>query len=578
MIQECLSSQKETTQKYRKITRIDQARMVQAVQDGKTQEFVAEQNNVPRTTLEYWVKRMKELKCQYDPEVAAFFESAAGIAFLHRLLIAALLMFHTSGGCGLPTLHNFLIMSMLSKFVGSSLGSLHKMSKEIDRLLKEFGESERERLGGLMPYRKITGCGDETFFGDKMMIVFMEATSGFILAEQIEEKRDAATWEKVIRTALEGLNVELIQVTGDEAGGLTSAVTNLLGINKSSDLFHIQQDITKGLTSPLARQIERAERSLKQCLEEKEKRLKEFRQKLDKPGSMIEDAKIVKSGKKTLNALAQEEAYRKALEEAKSQLEIAQEARRAITEKYHPFNLETGEMRKADQLNKELSEAYDRLDWVAEQAKCTDNQKKKLKKSRGMVGSLVQTLAFFWCFATKFIFHLQLNEEEKILFEQFLLPIAYLKMVEGRSSKREKMWAKSTRKKLENALKTRDGPPRKEDRLEQLQRGAFECAELFQRSSSCVEGHNSALSLKHHASRHLSAGKLNSRVVWKNYFSKRRDGTTSAERFFHQKPKDVFNWLLERMSWPVRPRKRLCKIEVKACSTVNALTSLELVA
>lgn len=36
----CLPDQKETTQKYRKVTRIDQARMVAAVQSGQTQESV----------------------------------------------------------------------------------------------------------------------------------------------------------------------------------------------------------------------------------------------------------------------------------------------------------------------------------------------------------------------------------------------------------------------------------------------------------------------------------------------------------------------------------------------------------
>lgn len=79
--------------------------MVLAAQRGQTQESVAEQNNVPRTTLEHWIKRMKELKCRHDPEVTAFFESLAGIAFLHRLVIAALLGFHTSGGCGLSLLY-----------------------------------------------------------------------------------------------------------------------------------------------------------------------------------------------------------------------------------------------------------------------------------------------------------------------------------------------------------------------------------------------------------------------------------------------------------------------------------------
>jgi uncharacterized protein DUF6399/CENP-B-like protein len=575
---DCLPNQKETTQKYRKIARIDQARMIQAIQEGQTQESVAKQNNVPRTTVEHWIKRMKELKDRHDPEIAAFFESPAGISFLHRLVIATLVIFHTNGGCGLPSIRNFLTMSLLSKYVGSSLGTLHKMSEQIDQLLKEFGESERKRLGELMPYRQITGCGDETFFHEKMMVVFMEASSGFILAEQIEEKRDAPTWKKVIDTALEGLNVQLIQVTGDEAGGLTSAVTNLLGIHKSPDLFHIQQDITKGLTGHLARQVERAEAALKKCAEEKKQSLEEFQEKLRKPGSTIEDRRVVKSGQKLLEMDAQEKACCKRLERAKCEQAIARQSRRAITEQYHPFDLGTGDIRNADRLNKELSEAYNQLESIAEQAHCTDNQKKRLKKSRGMTASLTQTLAFFWFLVTRMVFNLQLLAEERMLFEQFLLPIEYLKMVEGRSGKRERGQAASTRKQLENALRKRDGPLLEGGRWQQLQRSARECAEFFQRSSSCVEGHNGALSLRHHAARHLSSEKLNSRVVLHNYFSKRSDGTTAAERFFHQEPKEVFNWLLEKVSWPVRPRNRWSNEEIKTRSTASLLTDLKLVA
>lgn len=575
---EYLPDQKKTTKKYRKIARLDQARMIQAVQTGQTQESVAEQNNVPRTTLEGWIKRAIELKSQYDPEVAVFFESPAGIAFAHRLLIALTLIFHIRGGCGLPSLHIFLEMSTLSGFVGSSLGTLHKMSGQMDELLKEFGESERERLGALMPERKITGCGDETFFREKMMIVFMEAVSGFILAEQEEDKRDAATWKKVIEIALRGLNVKLIQVTGDEAGGLTSAVTQLLGIHKSSDLFHIQQEITKGLMGHLARRVKRADDALKKCIEDKEKHQKDFRQKLEAAGATIEDVSVVKSGQKVLKACAEEEAFLKQLEEAKRDQGVARVARRTITEKYHPFDLETGVGRTAEQLNQQLLEAYDQLEVIAEQANCSENQKKRLNKAKGMIGSLVQTLAFFWCLVRGVVFNLEMNEEERVLFEQFLLPIAYLKMVERRSSKKEQERAEGTRNRLENALMNRYGGLLEEGRLEELKRGAEECAEVFQRSSSCVEGHNAALSLKHHASRHLNSEKLNSRVVLHNYFSKRQDGTTAAERFFHQKPKDVFIWLLERVSWPVRPRRRLRKMETKTHPPTSSLTPLELAA
>jgi hypothetical protein len=133
MTSECLSSQKSTTQKYSKVARIDQAKMLQAVQNGQTQESVANENNVARTTLEHWIKRQKELENRHDPEVTRFLESPAGLAFLHRLLVTTLLIFHTDGGCGLPSIHKFLKISTISNYVGASLGTLHKVSHQIDR-------------------------------------------------------------------------------------------------------------------------------------------------------------------------------------------------------------------------------------------------------------------------------------------------------------------------------------------------------------------------------------------------------------------------------------------------------------
>ena len=222
MTQEYLPIQKETNTKYNKIARPKQAHIVHEIEAGCTQKAASEKYNVPRTTIEHWLKRRSELKKGIDPDVVTFFESPAGIAYLHQMLTAIYLVFHKAGACGLPSIQKFLVIAGLSAFIGSSQGVLHKVSCQIDRLLNEFGKEEKARLAALMPHRKITGCGDETFFEDKMIIVLMDAVSGFILAEQEEERRDASTWEKVSKSALEGLNVDLIQVTGDEAGGLTS--------------------------------------------------------------------------------------------------------------------------------------------------------------------------------------------------------------------------------------------------------------------------------------------------------------------------------------------------------------------
>ena len=94
------------------------------------------------------------------------------------------------------------------------------------------------------------------------------------------------------------------------------------------------------------------------------------------------------------------------------------------------------------------------------------------------------------------------------------------------------------------------------DQQDEILNLAKECAQLFQRSSSCVEGRNGQLSLRHHSLHRLSNRKLSALTVVHNYFIKRDDGSTAAERFFGARPKDLFKWLLDRIDLPARPAKK----------------------
>ena len=90
----------------------------------------------------------------------------------------------------------------------------------------------------------------------------------------------------------------------------------------------------------------------------------------------------------------------------------------------------------------------------------------------------------------------------------------------------------------------------------ELERLAVEWANLFQRSSSCVEGRNGQLSLCHHSLHRLRPKCLAALTVLANYFHRRRDGTTAAERFFGVPPSDLFEWLVSHVSSPPRPAAR----------------------
>ena len=93
---------------------------------------------------------------------------------------------------------------------------------------------------------------------------------------------------------------------------------------------------------------------------------------------------------------------------------------------------------------------------------------------------------------------------------------------------------------------------------------AQECAEVFQRSSSCVEGRNGYLALWHHSLHRLSQRKLEALTTVHNFFIKRTNGATAAERFFDVKPRDLFEWVLERVDLPGRPAQKRSQPERKA--------------
>jgi uncharacterized protein DUF6399 len=88
-----------------------------------------------------------------------------------------------------------------------------------------------------------------------------------------------------------------------------------------------------------------------------------------------------------------------------------------------------------------------------------------------------------------------------------------------------------------------------------LQQQAKTLAEIFQRSSSNVEGRNGYLSLRNHQLRGLDRPRKRACLTAiHNFFLTRSDGTTAAERFFCQKPRSMFAAILDSVDLPPAPR------------------------
>ena len=557
-------SSNETEKKaisYKKVGRETEVTALRTLEtDQQTQQEVADQIRVPRTTLQHWLYRKRSMSDQIDPEVVAFCESPEGLAFLHQITTAALYTFHKMSGSGLHTIQTFLKLSQINQFIGCSIGSLQKESNNMDGNLTLFGTEEIDRLAANMKNKKISLVGDETFLPGAMILVMMDPVSNFILSEEIREKRDAATWNEVTAPILKKLNVEVIQLSGDEGSGLTSFVLNTLGVHKASDLFHVQQDITKSVGGHLARAENSSKKSLKELEEKKQKAYDRARKVLMESSDNSQKCldKVSKEAKKIGNCENLIKTAESKIQKAAEDREIISSERKHIGDLYHPIDLETGKDRTPDELEKALNESYDKIEAVLESNGCSDKQKKRLAKSRKMISSLKKTLTFFWYSIAAIVSGMNLGLELECVFYKQLLPLSYLRLRLGRCrDKNQKISLEKIIESIEITLNSRDGPWNNlsQERKKELMAKGRECAEIFQRSSSCVEGRNGFLALLHHGHKRLSAQRLRVLTIIHNFGITRKDGTTAAERLFGEKPRDLFDYLLENTNWPIRPRR-----------------------
>jgi len=482
-----------------------------------SQRQLAEQLGVPRTTLQHWLARKKDIEA--EPELVAFFESPVGVAFLHRLVLAAHLVMTLVGPGGIRLVCLFLELTGLNHFVAASYRPHWQVSVALEQAIDEFDQVEKDRMGHHLTPKQITVCEDETFHPETCLVA-IEPVSNFILLEQYAEDRKADTWTEALAEATQGLPVEVIQSTSDEGRGLLHHVKTDLGIHHSPDLFHVQHELVKGTSGALASKVRQATQAVEK---------------------------------------APTPAAKQALERVTQQQQRAQQSIRDISAAYHPYDLQTGAVRSTETVSQSLEQHFTEIETVAKEAGLSETCFDRIKKAKRVVVEMVATLAFFFLTLRAKVEALSLAPEVEQAVYDNLVPALYLHLVTQKTqdiSQRRQLQTKT--EELLAPLLTPDSPFASLEQKQKvvIEKVAQECAELFQRSSSCVEGRNGQLALRHHSLHRLSDRKLTALTGVHNYFVKRADGTTAAERFFGSKPQDLFEWLLDRVDIPGRPAQK----------------------
>jgi uncharacterized protein DUF6399 len=510
--------------------------------DFPSQREAAHRFGIPHATFNYWTRH-------YSPTAGdpmdSFFRSPCGEAVLRRIVLAALCTFQLQGACGIRQVGTFLDRAGLDCFVASSRGALHPLAAHLEADLVAFRHGEQPALARQMKPTTITLIPDEHFHSGKPCLVAIEPVSNFIAVECYRDHRDADTWKEAIDAGIAGMPVEVIQLTSDQARALVCCAEKGLQAAHSPDLFHGQRDLLGPLLLPLARPIQQAEKDLVKA--------SKHTAKLDVPEDQVQPPQELEA---LIEAVRQEMASEERLRQAKARQEKAVHEVRGVADDYHPFDRHTGQPVSAAEVGKRLAAHVDELENVVAEAELGEKPQQTVCKARTWMTTLMGCVAWFWCLANTRVEELDLNEEQERVVKEKLLAGHYWAMAAPRArTAEEKKRLAELAEELQKAAWQEGGALSSlaEEERTEVDEIARQIAGLFQRSSSCVEGRNGRLSLQHHGHSRVSDRRLKALTVIHNYMVTRGDGTTAAERFFGQKHKDVFSWLLERMPDLPRP-------------------------
>jgi transposase len=519
---------------------------------GVSQRQAAQVLDVPRSTLQAW--RAYQDRLDGCPEVVAFFHSVAGLAFLHRLVIALHVVCVEIGACGIRLVCLLLELTGLNLFVGASYGTQQQVNRGVEEAIVAYRREESARLAHAMPPKDITLTQDETFTGG-LCLVGMEPVSNYIVLEQAAQARDHDTWHALMAQALEGLNCRVIQATSDEAPGLLAYVEQHLGAHHSPDLFHVQHELSKAVAAPMAVKQRAAAKAVAQA----EETLNRVQERLDPTnGEPVKrgpgrSPKAVVSLEQVVQAV---EAARDEHQRLTAQREQVTQGIRALGHAYHFVDLERGVRRNGKLIAGDIQQHIDTMRTIAQQEGLSETCLARIAKAERVVPKMQATIEFVSGYVRQQVQQLDLLQPASYAMHAQLIPSYYLDRVAATRTITAGEPLRAVAERLRTPLFEPEGvfgalSPREQA---QLTAKAQTLAEVFQRSSANVEGRNGYLSLRNHQLRGLDRPRKRACLTAvHNFLLTRPDGTTAAERFFGQKPRSMFAAILGAVEIPPAP-------------------------
>jgi hypothetical protein len=471
---------------------------------------------------------------------SSLWETPAGRAWLIRLVVATILVFGLKRGVGAGTLSEFFSRLRLEGHVGCSPSALRSVIHTLERLLLETAAAWEKEGIAHGEIRPVIGAVDETFL-QRMMLVFIDLATGYLLMEEVAADRSYDTWFDCANERLTTFGTEVLYMVSDRAKALIKLAHTGLRCPSIPDLFHLSHDLAKGYSLAIFGRLRHAKRELEQA--------KQGREKLQK--NIQTDSAQVAQAQSRIAACA-------------TSVHHWQEVGRAwrqhlsnVSRILHPWRLADSIRQTSREVEEQLRAELKAIESLLE----TNGLPRKtatLDKVRKQLASISALVDLWWQTVRQDLTQLAMTPRWTQWAEDVLLPLMYwqeqLRRTRHRGQKAQiALVLQAVEEAFERHACTRQLKP---EVLAGWKAWAAEHAKAFQRASSAVEGRNGYLSQMQHNHRGLPTRRYQVWTALHNFDCRAADGTTPAAQFFRRSFPDLFESVLSQIDELPRPRQR----------------------
>ena len=388
--------------------------------------------------------------------------------------------------------------------------------------------------------RPVIGAVDETFL-QRMMLVFMDLATGYLLMDEVAADRSFATWFDRTNERLTTLGTQVLYRVSDRAKALIKLAHTGLRCPSIPDLFHLGHDLAKGYSLAIFGRLRQAKRDLEQA--------KQGLEKLQK-NTQADPVHIAQAQSRVAACATSVHHWQEVGSAWRQHLSN-------VSRILYPWRL----LDSIRQTSKAVEEQLGAELQAIETLLATNGlpmKKATLDKVRKQLAGISALVDVWWQTVRQDLTQLAMTPRWTQWAEDVLLPLMYWQEQLRRTRhRRQKAQVALVLQAVEEAFErhacTRQLKP---EVLAGWQAWAAEHAKAFQRVSSAVEGRNGYLSQMQHNHRGLPTRRYQVWTVLHNFDCRAADGTTPAARFFRRSFPDLFEHVLSQIDELPMPRQR----------------------